>query len=270
MGRSRYHDIEIRGVTYPSFAAAGRAHGVHANTVRAAYHKGTLHRVGSGRVGPEPMRVQIAGRVFDDVNVAAAHFGVQPMTVYAAISDGDPDRIARAQTYNPWKARSFTIGKLTFPSMRAASRALGFSDEEYIAKALKRGSKRGRERILAAAMAYEQRLGSRAAVLVLIAGVVFDDVPEAAAHYGVSPAEIYAALDAGDPDRIARDAGIDTREVTSFTIGGMTFASPRVAARTLGFDNELFIASVIKRGSRRGRARILEAVSRYLQAGVSA
>jgi|GEM_PF-2498900 len=151
--------VEIRGVTYANFSAAARAHGVHPNTVRAAYRNGSLHRVGTGRVGPEPMRVLIAGQVFDDVHAAAAHFRVQPMTVYAAIADGDPDRIARPAVYNPWKSQPFTIGSLTFPSMRAASRALGFKSEEYIAKVVKCGSKKGREKILAAAMRYSMQGG---------------------------------------------------------------------------------------------------------------
>lgn len=148
--------VTIRGVTYASFSEAGRALGVHANTVRAAYRSGTLHRVGTGRVGPEPMRVQIAGRIFENVHDAAKHFGCCPHTIWAALAAGDPDRVARPQRYNPWKSRPFEIGGLRFPSMRAASRALGFKDEEFIAKAIKRKSKRGQERILAAAMAYAE------------------------------------------------------------------------------------------------------------------
>lgn len=152
--RAAMQPVTIRGKTYPSFSAASGALGVHPNTVRAAYRNGTLHRVGTGRVGPEPMRVHIAGQDFEDVYEAAAHFGVQPATVYSAISDGDPDRIARPAVYNPWKSKPFSIGDLTFPSMRAASRALGFKNEEFVSNAIKNGSRRGRERILAAAMAY--------------------------------------------------------------------------------------------------------------------
>jgi hypothetical protein len=152
--RPAYRSVTIRGVTYANFSEAGRALGVHANTVRAAYRNGTLHRVGTGRVGPEPMRLQIAGRVFENVHDAAKHFRCCPHTIWSALADGDPDRVARPQRYNPWKSKPFEIGGLRFPSMRAASRALGFKDEEFIAKAIKRKSKRGRERILAAAMAY--------------------------------------------------------------------------------------------------------------------
>ena len=146
--------VTIRGVTYPSFSAAARAHGVKPDTVAVACRNGTLHRVGTGRVGPEPMPVRIAGQDFEDVRAAATHFGLTRQAIYSAIDDGDPDRVARPAVYNPWKSQPFTVGGVTFASMRAASRALGFKNEEYIAKVIKRGSRRGRERIIAAAMGY--------------------------------------------------------------------------------------------------------------------
>lgn len=153
MGNRIYQDIEIRGVVYPDADAAAAAFGVTADAVRMACRRGTQHRIGTGAVGVEPMRVRIAGRDFETAKAAAAHFGVHTSAVYAAIRDGDPDRVARPAVYNPWKSRRFSIGGLTFPSMSAASRALGFTDE-YIAQVMRRGSERGRERILAAAMAY--------------------------------------------------------------------------------------------------------------------
>lgn len=158
--RSSDQSVTIRGVTYDSPKAAAAEFGLHPNTVRTARRNGTLERVGTGRTGVEPMRVRIDGQDFDDVHAAAAHFGVAVMTVYAAIADGDPDRIARPPSYNPWKSRPFEVGGITFPSMRDASRKLGFKNPEYIAKAIKQKSKRGRERILAAAMRYAARGGA--------------------------------------------------------------------------------------------------------------
>jgi len=152
--RPALRPVTIRGVTYPNFSDAAHAHGVHPNTVRTAYRNGTLHRVGTGRVGPEPLPVRIGGKNFDNARAAAAHFKVPIGTIYDAICDGDPDRIFRPKVYNPWKSKPFTIGNLTFPSMREASRELGFKNDEYIAKVLKRNSRKGKERILAAAMAY--------------------------------------------------------------------------------------------------------------------
>ncbi len=168
--RPDFRPVTIRGVTYDNFSDAARALGVNPNTVRAAYRNGTLHRVGTGRVGPEPMRVQIAGQVFDNVHAAAKHFGCCPHTIWAALADGDPDRVARPQRYNPWKSKRFQIGTLSFPSMRAASRALGFKDEEFIAKAVKRKSKRGQERIMVAAMHYAAKHGGSVPVFGSVGG----------------------------------------------------------------------------------------------------
>jgi hypothetical protein len=150
--RSSLCPVTIRGVTYESYSKAAQALGVNPNTVRAAARKGTLHRVGTGRVGLEPMPVQIAGLRFESAQAAADHFKVKVMTVYSAISDGDPDRIARPPRYNPARSRKVKIGCLTFPSMAQAARELGFENREFVSKALKHGSRRGRQRILAAAM----------------------------------------------------------------------------------------------------------------------
>jgi hypothetical protein len=54
--------------------------------------------------------------------------------------------------------------------MRAASRALGFKDEEFIAKAVKRKSKRGQERIMVAAMHYAAKHGGSVPVFGAVGG----------------------------------------------------------------------------------------------------
>lgn len=154
--------VTVHGVTYPSYSDAGRALGLAANTIRHAHKNGTLHRVGCGRRGPEPMRIKIGDAEFESAAEAARHFKCRPMTILSAVADGDPERVARARRYNPWKSKPFQIGDLRFPSMRQASRALGFESEEFIAKALKRGSKKGYERIVAAAMTYSQQHGGGA------------------------------------------------------------------------------------------------------------
>lgn len=152
--------VTIHGVTYPSYSAAGRALGLAANTIRHAHKNGSLHRVGCGTPGPEPMRIKIGELVFDSAAAAAHHFKCRPMTVLSAVADGDPIRVARPRRYNPWKSKPFEIGSLRFASMREASRVLGFQNEEFIGKAMRRGSKKGYERIVAAAMAYTRRQGS--------------------------------------------------------------------------------------------------------------
>lgn len=145
--------VTIRGVQYPSMAAAARALGVVPETVRRARRAGTLHRVGTRRVGVEPMRVRIAGRVFDDAQAAARHFECTASAVYQAIRDGDPDRIARSPIYRPAKAQPIVIGGQAFASLLDADRKLGFSPG-YIAQVRRRGSRKGMESVIAAAMRY--------------------------------------------------------------------------------------------------------------------
>lgn len=154
--------VTVHGVTYSSYSAAGRALGLAANTIRHAHKNGTLHRVGCGRRGPEPMRIKIGDVEFESAAEAARHFKCRPMTILSAVADGDPERVVRPRRYNPWKSKPFEIGGLRFASMRQASRALGFESEEFIAKALKRGSKKGYERIVAAAMVFSRENGGAA------------------------------------------------------------------------------------------------------------
>lgn len=154
--------VVIRGVTYPSGAAAARANGVTPEAVYAARRAGTLHRVGCGRPGAEAMPVALAGKVYASAEAASKALNIKLTTIYAAIADGDPDRVLRANRYNSWRSRPFSIGGLTYPSMRQASRALGFANDEFISRAIKRGSKRGWQRILAAAMREEARRAASA------------------------------------------------------------------------------------------------------------
>jgi hypothetical protein len=147
--------VEIRGVVYPDIRAAAAAVGVHPNTVRRAIKAGTLHRCGTGAVGIEPMPVRIRGKVYADAYAAAAAHGVAVSTVRSALAKGDPDAVGRV-THTVTRAYPVVIGPVSFPSRRAASRALGFANPDYVNKALRRGSA-PRERVLAAAMAYAMR-----------------------------------------------------------------------------------------------------------------
>lgn len=147
--------IEIRGRAFDTVAAAANAHGVHPNAVYIARRKGTLHRVGTGRVGAEPLPVRIGGVDYTSAEAAAKALNVARAAIYSAIEDGDPDRVLRAPRYNPSRCIPLTIGNLTFPSRRAASRALGFSNDEFVQKAIASGSRKSWERVLAAAMRLE-------------------------------------------------------------------------------------------------------------------
>lgn len=148
--------VDIRGKVYPDIKAAAAAVGVHPNTVRRAVKAGTLHRCGTGAVGVEPMPVRIRGRVYADARAAAAALGVAVGTVRAAVAKGDPDAVRRVSR-TVTNACPVVLGPVSFPSRRAASRALGFANPDYVNKALTRGAG-PRERVLAAAMAYAMRM----------------------------------------------------------------------------------------------------------------
>lgn len=151
--------VTVHGVEYPSIRAAARANGVSDSAITAARIKGTLHRVGSGRTGVEPMQVMIGGVVYQDAKTAAQALGVAIATVYDAIRLGDPDRIVRPRTYNPSTSHPITIGPLKFRSKREAARQLGFKNPEYVSKVIRSGSRRGWQKILSAAMKEADRRG---------------------------------------------------------------------------------------------------------------
>lgn len=153
MGQRKYQDIEIRGVVYPDVNAAAKALGVSAEAVRIAIRKGTQHRIGTGAVGVEPMRVSIGGQTFENATAAAAHFGVTRHAIYQAINAGRAQGFGKPPRHARLLSKPITIGNIKFSSMDEAGRVLGFG-QGYISQVIRRGSKRGHERILAAAMKY--------------------------------------------------------------------------------------------------------------------
>ena len=158
---SRGVPVTIRGVTYPSFSAAARALNVAPQTVRQAKARGTLHRVGLGQLGKERMPVRIGGVTYADVYAASAALGVSRYTIWAAIHDGDPDRLVRPRVYRAPNERPVTLGGLSWPSMSAASRALDLPPEA-VSVALRKGGPRRMERIMAAVMRLKSRQERRA------------------------------------------------------------------------------------------------------------
>lgn len=157
MGARKYRDIEVRGVVYPTAQAAAAALGVREITVHKALQSGRLDTLGTGAAHPTPMRVRIAGRVFPDARAAAAHFGVTVGAVRNAILEGDPDRIARKRRGRRGvNAKPVTIGPVTFPSMRAADEALGYS-HGIVSRILRRGGPRAREALVGRAMAWARK-----------------------------------------------------------------------------------------------------------------
>lgn len=108
--------------------------------------------------GPDPLPVKIRGQVFPTAKAAAAHFKVNISTVYHAIADGRADTIGLGRGNYPKdrrksaSAREIKIGGKTYPSMAAASKALGFHPQ-YIRHVMRVGKDQARARVLRAAMA---------------------------------------------------------------------------------------------------------------------
>lgn len=147
-----HRDLVIRGVIYPDADAAAAAMGVSAMTIRSHARAGTLDRCGLGLTGGNPGNpVKVRGRVFASGVEAARHFGVNPNSVWRRLNEGRPEEIGLPNQRGIYRAKSVVFGPLRFRSMAEASRALGFS-RSYVSCALRSGSPRMRERIVAAAM----------------------------------------------------------------------------------------------------------------------
>ncbi|GLQ26119.1 hypothetical protein [Sulfitobacter pacificus] len=151
----KHQNLEIRGVTYADVSDAAMCLGVSKSAVYFGLRKGCLDRVGLRTTGVAPYPVRIGCTRYESVADAAKALRMPKARIYSAVIAGDPDRLVRPKRYNPWKSIPFTVGSQTWPSMSAASLALGFKNRDYIAKVVKRGSKRGWERILSAAMQAE-------------------------------------------------------------------------------------------------------------------
>jgi len=119
--RAEYGDLVIRGQRFSSAEEAATALGVRVQTVRTA---------------------------------ARAHNDT-PAAVYQALHKGRLDRLGLLPEYNHARSRPVRIGVCRFPSMRAASLALGFS-EYYVSQTLRLGRRSAMERLVGAAMRYAQ------------------------------------------------------------------------------------------------------------------
>lgn len=82
------------------------------------------------------MKVQIRDLTFDSVRAAARHFKLSEGTVYSMLSRGRADHIGlgsggHRENAAAINAKPFRIGEVTYPSMTAASLALG-CNKKYI------------------------------------------------------------------------------------------------------------------------------------------
>lgn len=155
--------LEVRGMRFESIAACAAHFGVSKNHVRLFMNRGRLDRLGIRKPGggrrPDPegrMRVVVRGQEYRDVYECAAALGVKVGTVYAALSEGRMDGLGlgagpKPGTPNLARSHPIEIGPFKFPSMRAASIALGFSPT-YVERARKGEKYYHWERVMAAAL----------------------------------------------------------------------------------------------------------------------
>lgn len=78
------------------------------------------------------MRIVVRGTVYPDVPTASALLGVSQSRVYSALCTGGEDRLGvgrgrQGRRVPGSRARPVTLGGVTYPSRRQASRALGVS-----------------------------------------------------------------------------------------------------------------------------------------------
>ncbi|MDK3016529.1 hypothetical protein [Pseudodonghicola flavimaris] len=111
------------------------------------------------------MRVEVRGKIYDSVPECAKALGVAPATVYCAVTRRTTDTLGlgkgnRTSRRGGRPPKRVKIGEVEFPSMAAASRALGFN-QRHVQHVLSRGKAAARGRLLRAAMEYQAQMDKR-------------------------------------------------------------------------------------------------------------
>lgn len=154
--------VTIRGRHFDTVAQAAAAHGVKISAVYNAKRAGRLDSVGTGPVVFAPLPVMICGVQYESAADAAKALKMPRGRIYDAVADGDPDRVLRKPRRKSWRRTAITLGGVTYPSLSAASIALGFTSAGYIAQVRRTNSRLGWQRILAAAMSLDaKQIGQR-------------------------------------------------------------------------------------------------------------
>jgi hypothetical protein len=153
----KYRDITIRGVTYPDASAAAAAIGVTRSTIGRAIRLGKLDTVGLGVGSNNICPVVIRGVYYPTQMAAAEALGVRADVVCKALNRGTIDNVGLGS--GNWlrevdaPRNPITLLGVTFPSMAAASRLLGFTDK-HVHRVLKSGGKKAKARLMEAVCAY--------------------------------------------------------------------------------------------------------------------
>ncbi|CAB4126176.1 hypothetical protein UFOVP68_38 [uncultured Caudovirales phage] len=93
---------------------------------------------------------------------------------------------------------------------------------------------------------------------ILVRGVTYGSVREAAEALGMSIHGIYSGLDRGSPDML----GLGKTKAKPVTLEGITFRSMTAASIALGFPPR-YLREALLRGSTNARERVAFAAKRY-------
>lgn len=155
-------EVTIRGVTYPTLYAAAKALGVSYASVKNMRKKGRLDMLGVGTGVPMPVRIR--GVDYPSTKAAAKALGVSVNTVQSACARGTQDTVGVGRGHRQpdringgIPSKPVTLGGIEFPSMGAASRALG-KDRKYVCDVLASRSPRRMANLERAVAEYKTRL----------------------------------------------------------------------------------------------------------------
>lgn len=95
-------------------------------------------------------------------------------------------------------------------------------------------------------------------MIVMVRGVLYPSVREAAASLGLSSAAVYSALHNNRMDKL----GTRNNRRKPVTINGITFPSVNSASKTLGFSRT-YLWNTINRNTDFGRKKVADAVAAY-------
>lgn len=157
--------IKVREHEFVSHEECAAFFGVQVKHVKALEKKGRLEVLGIGssgkgypkhRVGT--MKVRVRGVVYANAHECAAALGVAPDTVYSAVCRGTEDTLGLGPTgpkrYGGGRSKPIKIGPHVFPSIAAASRALG-RNSKWVSEVLRKKGKRAMQHLYAAMLAYK-------------------------------------------------------------------------------------------------------------------
>ena len=95
-------------------------------------------------------------------------------------------------------------------------------------------------------------------MIVMVRGVIYQSVPEAAERLGLTPAAVYSALHNNRMDKL----GTGTSRRKPITLHGVSFPSVNAASKALGFGRT-YLWNAINRNTDFSRQRVADAVAAY-------